>query len=103
MQAKHTPGKWETALGETGGSVYQDESGTIATLDDEMTAWRENAALIAAAPELLELARSVVFWANNRDGRVWPTVKAWTRAEGRSALLAMASAAIAKSEGRTHA
>jgi hypothetical protein len=55
---KHTQGKWEAVFGEADGmgefSVYQGESGTICRGDSEMVAWKANAHLIAAAPELLE-------------------------------------------------
>lgn len=49
--AKHTPGPWDVSFGRNDAAIHA--GGTIAMIDDVMTGWRANAALIAAAPELL--------------------------------------------------
>ena len=55
---KHTPGPWDVVFGELEGngefSVYAPEDGTICRGDNEMINWKENAILIASAPDLLE-------------------------------------------------
>lgn len=50
-QATHTPGPWDLTFGEYDAAIHT--GGTIAMVDDTMRAWKANARLIAAAPELL--------------------------------------------------
>lgn len=50
-QATHTPGPWELTFGEYDAAIHA--GATIAMVDDTMRAWKENARLIAAAPDLL--------------------------------------------------
>lgn len=50
-QAAHTPGPWDLTFGEYDAAIHA--GATIAMVDDTMRAWKANARLIAAAPELL--------------------------------------------------
>jgi len=54
----NTQGPWELVFGKNGKEeefvVYAPDDGTICRGDDEMVGFRDNARLIAAAPELLE-------------------------------------------------
>lgn len=51
MAGQHTPGPWDVSFGRSDAAIHA--GGTIAMIDDVMTGWRANAALIAAAPDLL--------------------------------------------------
>lgn len=51
MAGQHTPGPWDVSFGKNDAAIHA--GGTIAMIDDVMTGWRANAALIAAAPDLL--------------------------------------------------
>ena len=56
--AAHTPGPWELTFGEYDAAIHA--GATIAMVDDTMSAWKANARLIAAAPELLETLQYVL-------------------------------------------
>ena len=60
---KYTPGPWKMEEGELNGVwegvVYNDRIGTICRLDDEMSGCRANAALIAAAPDMLATLEAI--------------------------------------------
>ncbi len=88
--SKHTPGPWQ-AEDTPDGICINGKGGTIA----ERITWRLNAALIAAAPEMLEAlgeARDafalIALWTDDED----------TKADARSAHEAVC-AAIAKATG----
>lgn len=46
--------EWQVAFGKDGASIYQESSGTIAKIPDDLVDWKANARLVVAAPELLE-------------------------------------------------
>lgn len=52
MTPRHTPSPWHIAWCKSGAHIY--DQGTIAVVSDELIAWKANARLIAAAPELLK-------------------------------------------------
>ena len=92
--AKHTPGPWQAA----DDGIIESDCGTVATVhghenpDDET---RPNAALIAAAPDLLAACEqayeaAAVEWM--RSGKASPQ-------EPMSALMAILAQAIAKAQG----
>ena len=56
--ADHTPGPWNLQFGENDAGIYSE--GTIATVEDTMADWRNNARLIAAAPELLAALHEIM-------------------------------------------
>ena len=62
MESKHTPGPWKSgskvAPDGYGSIVWSPEYGTICSMTDEMVHHRENAALIAAAPDMYEALRA---------------------------------------------
>ena len=60
MTTQHTPGPWIHDADATGAVVYQGNSGTIANIPMDLRAFRANARLIAAAPELLVALRGLV-------------------------------------------
>ena len=62
MTATHTPGPWASDSTATGATVYQEMAGTIATIPADLLAYRANARLIAAAPDLLDALRGVMNW-----------------------------------------
>jgi hypothetical protein len=47
----HTPGHWNLTFGEYDAAIHSDV--TIASINDDALAWKENARLISAAPDLL--------------------------------------------------
>lgn len=53
MKFKHTPGPWTASFGQRDAVIHNGDIGTIAALDNEMVAWKDNARLLAAAPTLL--------------------------------------------------
>lgn len=90
---KHTPGPWESgskvAPDGYGSIVWSPECGTICSLTDEMVHHRENAALIASAPDLLYVAIAAL------DCLTRPNTE---RDENR--VRVMLDSAIARAEGR---
>jgi hypothetical protein len=48
----HTPAPWAVTFGKYDASIHTDV--TVASISDEAYAWKANARLIAAAPDLLE-------------------------------------------------
>ena len=77
----HTPGPWtiyEPELDITAYDEAADRTVTVAMMCDDASSEREaNAALIAAAPELLEALKAVVLAvANNPTGGPWEQVAA---------------------------
>lgn len=54
----HTPSPWHIAWCKSGAHIY--DQGTIAVVSDELIAWKANARLMAAAPELLAAARHLL-------------------------------------------
>jgi len=57
MTTQHTPGPWDLDIGKHGAAI--SNGGTIADINDTMTAWRADARLIAAAPDLLETLEKI--------------------------------------------
>lgn len=74
--ATRTPGPWDVSFGRNDAAIHA--GGTIAMIDDVMTGWRANAALIAAAPDLLEALQEAVnkgyMWDN--DPKLWSKARA---------------------------
>ena len=58
--AQYTPGPWDVSFGKNDAAIHA--GGTIAMIDDVMTGWRANAALIAAAPDLLAALEALARW-----------------------------------------
>ena len=59
----HTPGHWNLTFGEYDAAIHSDV--TIANINDDALAWKENARLISAAPDLLsalESAYNAIAW-----------------------------------------
>ena len=63
-KTKHTPGKWDLVFGDDGALITDENLDTIADIpvNDELFidgsgTWRENAFLIASAPDLLEACK----------------------------------------------
>lgn len=106
MNSTHTPGPWEAhgkqIIGEDYVAEVHDHSNPncapqYADTNARLRARHEaNARLIAAAPELLAVARTVKLWC---EKGIIKTVAPYEGNE--SGLLEMARAAIAKAEGRT--
>lgn len=48
-----TPGPWVFDASARGAVIYQDMTGTVATVPADLCGYQANAALIAAAPDLL--------------------------------------------------
>jgi hypothetical protein len=93
MIAQHTPGPWGLAIGKANAAIYT--GGTIAIVDDTMTAWRANAHLIATAPTMLALLSEAVARVQDLiDGNP-------NAAEDLAAWSDDARATITKAEGRT--
>ena len=63
MSAKHTPGPWEAPHIDDDVSARQywvcSDHGVVAMVDDEATYAEADTRLIAAAPELLDIARRI--------------------------------------------
>lgn len=57
---KHTKGPWSLDFGDGGAVIYEEGVGTIANVPDDLIASSYNAALIAAAPELLAALKRLV-------------------------------------------
>ena len=57
---QHTPGPWAFNTGPYSAVVYAVDIGTVANVTEDLIAWRANARLIAAAPELLALLAEAV-------------------------------------------
>ena len=54
--------KWEAVFGTDGAAIVND-AGTVAMVPIDLSAWKEHAHLIKAAPELLEACRASLEWA----------------------------------------
>lgn len=97
IDTQHTPGPWTTdGNAHTGDLDIVAPTGRIAMLDCEFSEETDdvqtaNALLIAAAPELLELARQIVLAAEQDEGGI------------PSDIVAGAKAAIAKATGEDKA
>jgi hypothetical protein len=64
MNTKHTPGPWTVReRADKGLSIKAGELCLIAKIGLQTTSYKENARLIAAAPELLEALERLVAWA----------------------------------------
>jgi hypothetical protein len=86
--SKHTPGPWEARWSERGQYWFIDhEQGGEGYTLTKLNCEEANARLIAAAPELLELARQIVLAAEQDEGEI------------PSDIVAGAKAAIAKAGG----
>jgi len=72
----HTPGPWRLDIGKHGAAI--SNGGTIADINDTMTAWRADARLIAAAPDLLETLETVDAYLapDGDDDDVWHEIRA---------------------------
>jgi hypothetical protein len=81
----HTPGHWNLTFGEYEAAIHSDV--TIASINDDALAWKENARLISAAPDLLSTLQDICAMIVSPND---------TRAD----ILAHARAAIAKAEGK---
>jgi hypothetical protein len=81
----HTPGHWNLTFGEYDAAIHSDV--TIASINDDALAWKENARLISAAPDLLSTLQDICAMIVSPND---------TRAD----ILAHARAAIAKAEGK---
>jgi len=64
--ATHTPGPWLLDIADHDAAIHA--GGTIAMVDDTMALWRGNAALIAAAPDLLAAIKDIVAASDANDG-----------------------------------
>jgi hypothetical protein len=90
-QATHTPGPWEISKNEAGElDICEAGAGNMLADLAKCKNAEANARLIAAAPEMLEIARWSCAWANG-----WRPSKAQKRQHYENCL-----AAIAKAEGR---
>ena len=65
--ATHTPGLWGLTFGEYDAAIHA--GATIAMIDDTMSAWKANARLIAAAPDLLAALDAIVAKAHEYGNR----------------------------------
>jgi hypothetical protein len=95
--AGYTPGPWDLTMGTQDAAIHA--GGTIAMVDDTMTGWEANAAVIAAAPDLLEALEAVIddLKSGIQDGIDNGAVEAWL--VGADARLKAARAAIRKARG----
>jgi hypothetical protein len=96
MSAKHTPGLWHVA-GEQGVQIRSENHQIAKVWTMRGDEWKDNARLIAAAPELLEALKDM---SDEFDAMRAQLVEAglptnYTQVE----CSAIASAAIAKAEG----
>jgi hypothetical protein len=57
MTPHHTPSPWHIAWCKSGAHIY--DQGTIAVVSDELIAWKANARLIAAAPDMLAALQAI--------------------------------------------
>lgn len=87
-QATHTQGPWLLTFGTNDAAIHN--GGTIAMTDDTMMGWKSNAALIAAAPDLLAALEQAL-----------PIIDAYRRVSGGDGdIVAMNTrAVIAKAKG----
>lgn len=111
MTSKHTPGPWECRLGmEADGPdgafvIYGPDTATLTARTPWMSRRDESAAnarLMAAAPELLQVAVLVASWLDADSGNA-PLQKAkyeLAKSLARSAFGSELNAAIAKAEGK---
>lgn len=98
--AKHTPGPWR--ISDNGKAIVgRSHSDTVVFTSngERMISSTANANLIAAAPELLDVARECTAWFELDRFRD-RTVRATESEVGRNMLKALANA-IAKAEGRS--
>lgn len=61
----HTPGHWNLTFGEYEAAIHSDV--TIANINDDALAWKENAHLISAAPDLLQVVADYVLLCDLHD------------------------------------
>jgi hypothetical protein len=54
----HTDGPWQLTIGEYEAAIHSDV--TIASINDDALAWKANARLISAAPDLLSALDSLL-------------------------------------------
>jgi hypothetical protein len=59
MKNTHTPGPWNLTFGEYEAAIHSDV--TIASINDDALAWKENARLISAAPDLLSALEALLY------------------------------------------
>jgi hypothetical protein len=87
MKNAHTPGPWTVTFGIDGAVIHNGV--TIAKVNIDAIAWKTNARLIAAAPELLKALGGVMeWWMESDEGDEMPTD-----------LFVQAHAALAKAKG----
>ena len=100
---KHTPGPWEYGEQEGEYVIWNPDIGTIATTCADMADQEANAALIAAAPELLEalqgLMDAFIHTEGNKRGNQAKTDIIKYNQPHVSGALNRARHAIAKAEG----
>ena len=66
MSNNHTPGPWHIAWCKSGAHIY--DQGTIAVVSDHMIAWKADARLIAAAPDMfVALQEMLSMFKDHRD------------------------------------
>lgn len=57
---QYTQGEWDLDIGTNGAVISLRDSGTIASIPDDLHNWQEHAFLIAAAPKLLKAAEAAM-------------------------------------------
>lgn len=67
MKPKHTPGPWKAFDVPSGPFSLSSIEGDIMTIRGGMKPTKHDAALIAAAPELLALAKEILAWARGGE------------------------------------
>ena len=98
LMAAHTPGPWTSDYPER--FIVRAGNLQICELPHAVSSWRQaNTRLIAASPELLQAAKTLLDVMRDRDGRGYdPATKARDETRLRDAVLGMA-AAVDKAEG----
>lgn len=104
---EHTPGPWDARWPKFDSVIVDADERVIATVsfsDHADSECEANAHLIAAAPDLLEMARLLIRFCSDRDGKLLP-YEDWIQCfvEDGSTITEVvdkAQAAIAKAEAR---
>ncbi len=95
MTTQYTPGPWR--VGDAGHTVFGPPNGNPSPESIALVRSKDNARLIAAAPEMLEALTAIL--AGFRSGELNVTKKRWEDSDPYNPALAEAQAAINKATG----
>ncbi len=95
MTTQHTPGPWR--VGDAGYTVFGPPNGNPSPKSIALVRNKENARMIAAAPEMYEALTAII--AGFRSGELKVTKKRWAESDPCNPALVKAQAAINKITG----